>query len=421
MDQREPLRLRVPHPPARPGDAPDFSYLDVPAAGSAPRPPLDADPAEVRPLADDLIRVLDDDGGAVGPWVPEVTPDHLRLALRTMALTRAYDARMLSAQRQGKTSFYICSTGEEAISVGQAYVFEPGDMCFPTYRQQGWLIARGQPIVEMMCQVLSNEKDPLNGRQMPIMYASRDADFFSISGNLATQFIQAVGWAMAAAITGDGHVAIGSVGDGATAEGDFHHALTFAATYRPPVVLNVVNNQWAISSFQSIASGGSSTFAARAAGYGLPALRADGNDYLAVLAATHWAERRARAGLGPTVIEWVTYRAASHSTSDDPSRYRPANEWDVWPLGDPIDRLAQHLRQLGEWDDDRHQQMLDEVGATVAAAGAEAERYGTMLDDRHADPRRIFDDVYAEVPEHLRRQRAELDALLRRPADEPEA
>ena len=139
-----------------------------------------------------------------------------------------------------------------------------------------------------------------------------------------------------------------------------------------------------------------------------------------MLAATHWAERRARAGLGPTVIEWVTYRAASHSTSDDPSRYRPANEWEAWPLGDPIDRLDQHLRTLGEWDEDRHQRMLDEVAATVAAAAAEAERYGTMLDDRHADPRRIFDDVYAEVPEHLRRQRAELEHLLRRPADEPE-
>jgi 2-oxoisovalerate dehydrogenase E1 component alpha subunit len=401
-------RLHVPGPPARPGEDPDFSYLDVSAAGSADRPPVGADPSDVRHLAHSLIRVLDDEGNAVGPWDPGLAADELRQGLRSIALTRAYDERMQRMQRQGKTSFYVGSVGEEAISVGQALEFERGDMCFPTYRQAGWLIARGYPLTDMICQVLSNEKDPLRGRQMPIMYASRDAGFFSVSGNLTTQFIQAVGWAMASAISDDTAVACGSVGEGATAEGDFHHGLVFASTYRAPVVLNVINNQWAISSFQTVAGGIETTFADRAVGFGIPALRADGNDYLAVVAATRWAARRARTGLGPSLIEWVTYRAGAHSTSDDPSRYRPADEWEHWPLGDPLDRLRGHLVRIGEWDEDRHSEMLDEVAETVAGAAREAESYGTMLDERHADPATMFDDVYAQIPPHLDRQRAEM-------------
>src|ERR1700737_5655771 len=135
------------------------------------------------------------------------------------------------------------------------------------------------------------------------MYSTRAYSFFSISGNLGTQFPQAVGWAMASAYKGDRRIAAAWIGDGSTSEGDFHHALTFAAVYRVPVLLNIVNNQWAISSFQGFAGGERSTFAARAIGYGLPGLRVDGNDFLAVYAVTRWAAERARANLGATVIE----------------------------------------------------------------------------------------------------------------------
>ena len=344
-----PLRFQVPEPSARPGDEPDFSYLAVPPAGTVRRPDVAVDPYEIRDLADSMIRVLDGDGHAVGPWTPDIDAEALRRGLRAMVMTRVYDDRMLQSQRQGKTSFYMRCTGEEAIAVAQALELDRRDMFFPTYRQQGWLIARDWPLVDMMCQIFSNEKDRLHGRQMPVMYSAKDAGFFSISGNLGTQFVQAVGWAMAAAISGDTCIASGVVGEGTTAEADFHYALTFAATYQAPVILNVVNNQWAISSFQGIAGGGGSTFAARAVGYGIPALRVDGNDYLAVIAATRWASERARRNHGPTLIEWLTYRASAHSTSDDPSKYRPLDEWKAWPLGDPIDRLAAHLVTLGEW------------------------------------------------------------------------
>src|SRR4029079_2568895 len=177
------------------------------------------------------------------------------------------------------------------------------------------------------CQLMSNERDPMKGRQLPVMYSYKRAGFFTISGNLATQFIQAVGWAMASAIKEDDKIASGWIGDGATAEADFHTALTFAHVYRAPVILNVVNNQWAISSFQAIAGGEQTTFAARGVGCGIASLRVDGNDFLAVLAAWGVAAARSRATLAPTLIEWITYRGGAHSTSDDPSRYRPADDW----------------------------------------------------------------------------------------------
>src|SRR5690606_31775655 len=218
-------------------------------------------------------RVLDDDGAAVGPWDPKLPPDLLRKGLLAMLKTRIFDARMLIAQRQKKMSFYIQSLGEEAIGAAHAMALDAGDMCFPTYRQQSILMMRDVPLVELICQLMSNERDPLKGRQLPTLYSVRRAGYFTISGNLATQFIQAVGWAMASAIKGDTRIASAWIGDGATAEADFHTALTFAHVYRAPVVLNVVNNQWAISSFQAIAGGESTTFAARGVGCGIASLR----------------------------------------------------------------------------------------------------------------------------------------------------
>jgi 2-oxoisovalerate dehydrogenase E1 component alpha subunit len=409
MIEADPLRFGIPEPPARPGEVADFSYLEVPLAGSVHRPDIDTSPSEMRELAYSLIRVLDDNGAAVGPWTPDADSEAIHQGLRAMVMTRAYDDRMVTAQRQGKTSFYMRCTGEEAIAVGHALELHPGDMFFPTYRQQGWLIARRWPLVEMMCQVFSNEKDRLHGRQMPIMYSAREAGFFSISGNLGTQYIQAVGWAMASAIKGDTCIASGVVGEGTTAEADFHHALTFATTYQAPVILNVVNNQWAISSFQGIAGGSRTTFAARAIGYGIPALRVDGNDYLAVLAATRWAAERARSNHGPTLIEWVTYRAAAHSSSDDPSRYRPADEWKSWPLGDPIERLKNHLVVRGEWSDQQHADLVADINREVLEAAKEAEAYGTLLDGRVASARSIFEDVFKDMPEHLQKQRRQME------------
>jgi 2-oxoisovalerate dehydrogenase E1 component alpha subunit len=404
---RPALSLHVPEPGARPGDAVDFSHIDIPAAGSVRRPDPHAAASETHDLVTTLVRVLDDECKAVGPWDPKLDPDTLRRILRDMLLVRAYDDRMYRAQRQGKTSFYMKSTGEEAVAVAGTHALDRDDMTFPTYRQQGILIARDYPLVTMMCQVYSNRGDPLKGRQLPIMYASKAHGFFTISGNLATQYPQAVGWAMGSAIAGDSRIASAYIGDGSTAEGDFHAACTFAGVYRAPVILNVVNNQWAISTFSGIAGAELTTFAARAVGYGIAGLRVDGNDALAVYAATQWAADRARANLGPTLIEHFTYRVEGHSTSDDPSVYRPQDAAAQWPLGDPVDRLKRHLVGLGEWDDDRHSALQAELDSEVRAAQKEAERQGTLQSDPFQDIPSMFEEVFEELPWHLREQQAQ--------------
>lgn len=405
MTEDSRLSLHVPEPAVRPGGQPDFSNVKIPKAGSVPRPDVDAAPESMRDLAYSIIRVLNREGEAVGPWAGSLADEELLTGLRDMMRLRAFDARMVMAQRQGKTSFYMQHLGEEAVSSAFRKALTKGDMNFPTYRQAGLLIAGGYPMVEMMNQIYSNELDPLKGRQLPVLYSSKEHGFFTVSGNLATQFVQAVGWAMASAIKQDTKIAAAWIGDGSTAESDFHSALVFASTYKAPVILNIVNNQWAISTFQGIARGGSGTFAARGLGFGIPALRVDGNDYPAVHAVAKWAAERARRNLGPTLIEYVTYRAGAHSTSDDPSAYRPKTESEAWPLGDPVLRLKNHLIVRGIWSDDRHKQAEAEIMDEVIQAQKEAESHGTLHAGGGPSVRDIFEGVYAEMPPHVRRQR----------------
>jgi 2-oxoisovalerate dehydrogenase E1 component subunit alpha len=403
----KPLSLNVPEPGCRPGDTPDFSDFEIPRAGSVSRPPVDVDPDKIRDMAFSIVRVLNKKGEAVGDWAGALTNDELRVGLRHMMTLRTFDIRLMNAQRQGKTSFYMQHLGEEAVSCAFSRAMQPGDMNFPTYRQAGLLIARDYPMLTMMNQIYSNAEDPLHGRQLPIMYSSKDHGFFSISGNLGTQFVQAVGWAMASAISSDTKIAAGWIGDGSTAESDFHAAMVFASTYKAPVVLNIVNNQWAISTFQGIARGGVGTFAARGHGFGIASIRVDGNDYLAVHAVAKWACERARMGLGPTLIEHVTYRAGGHSTSDDPSAYRSRGEAAAWPLGDPIERLKQHLITIGEWSEERHTQAEAEILDEVVSVQKTAEAVGTLAVGKTPSPRDMFEGVYETMPPHLVRQRQE--------------
>jgi 2-oxoisovalerate dehydrogenase E1 component alpha subunit len=401
------LSLRIPEPARGHRHADRVQYISK--AGEMRKPALDEKVERVALMRKQLLRVLDDDGVAVGEWVPDLSGEAKLRGLRNMLLVRSFDARLLRAHRQGKISFYMQSLGEEAISCAQQQALRPGDMHFPTYRQQGLLISSGYPIVEMMNQVLSNEHDPLKGRQLPVLYSSKAHGFFSISGNLATQYIQAVGWAMASALRGGTEIASAWSGEGSTAESDFHAALVYASTYQAPVILNIVNNHWAISTPEDFARGASATFADRGFGFSIPAIRVDGNDYLAVYAASQWAAERARTNLGPTLIEWVTLRRGAHSTSDDPSVYRPDDEAESFPLGDPIDRLRQHLVAIGAWDTDRHDELRQKVDAEVEAAFAEADSHGSVKTGAIPSPRTMFDDVFAVMPRHLREQREQVD------------
>jgi 2-oxoisovalerate dehydrogenase E1 component alpha subunit len=408
MGMKKQSRLHLPRVPARPGEKPDFSYVDISPAGSVPRPEINARARDMMALSVDMVRVLNESGDAVGPWHPHLDPGELQVGLRHMLLTRIYDDRMQRTQRAGKISFYMRSLGEEAVSVAACMALKPGDMLFPSYRNQGLHITRGLPLVDMMCQLLSNTRDMCKGRQLPVMYHSKAGNIFSISGNLATQIPQAVGWAMAAAIKGEDNLAASWIGEGSSAEADFHQALLFASVYQAPAILIVVNNQWAISTFQGYAGGEQRSFAARGPGYGMPGIRVDGNDFLAVFAVTQWAAERARTGAGPTLIELVTYRAAAHSTSDDPARYRAKDDAQHWPLGDPIERLKAHLIAIGEWSDARHQSLTQELEALVASSWKEATAFGTMNDGPRLNADLMFEDVFKDMPEHLKRQQAQM-------------
>jgi len=402
------VRLHVPDAPYRPGDDPCFSRFSE-QPGDLDQPHALADYQQFRPHAHGLIRVLNDRGDVSGAWNPDLASEQLLRGLEWMARVRAFDTRLMTMQRQGRLSFYLSCQGEEAVAVAAAMALEKNDLLFPSYRQPGLFLVRGMTPVQMMCQCIGNQRDSCRGRQMPIHYSWRKGRVVSISSPVGTQFPQAVGAAMAMAIRGDTDVAAAWMGEGSTAQGDFHYALNFASVYEPPVVLNVVNNQWAISTPSNIASGGKS-FAARAEAFGLPGLRVDGNDFLAVYAATAWAAKRARDGGGPTLIELVTYRAAAHSSSDDPSRYRPPKEALRWPGGDPIARLFEHLRRTGHASDSQWQEMQQRVRAEMRVAYHEAERMGSLAEGPFDPPERLVDDVYEQLPWHLKRQRDQLRA-----------
>ncbi|MFT4658031.1 MAG: 2-oxoisovalerate dehydrogenase E1 component alpha subunit [Candidatus Aldehydirespiratoraceae bacterium] len=399
-EQHGPLQLRIPEPKRDP-EADDPGTMFLSAAGEMQRPDLDEKVERVALMRKQMVRVLDDDGNAVGPWAPNLSVEHMTAGLRDMMLVRQLDARMLRAHRQGKISFYMQCLGEEAIACSQYKALRSGDMHFPTYRQQGLLVTGGYPIVDMMNQVMSNSHDPLHGRQLPVMYSSKAWNFFSISGNLATQYVQAVGWAMASALRGGTDIASAWIGEGATAESDFHSALVFASTYQAPVILNIVNNHWAISTPEDFARGASATFADRGFGFGIVALRVDGNDYLAGHAASTWAAERARRNLGPTLIEWVTMRVGAHSTSDDPSAYRPDSAATAFPLGDPIARLRQHLVAIGVWDESRDETLREEVNEVIEVAFQEADSHGSAKTGATSEAASMFEDVYAVPPRHL--------------------
>ena len=260
---------------------------------------MNADPESIRDLAYSIIRVLNRDGKAIGPWGGLLNNEELLDGLRHMMILRTFDARMLMAQRQGKTSFYMQHMGEEAVSCAFRKALLPGDMNFPTYRQAGLLIAAGHSLGNMMCQIYSTSRDPLKGRQMPVLYSSKEDGFFSLSGNLATQY---TGCRLGHGVRdqNDTKIAAAWIGDGATAESTSTPPW-FSPPPTAPVVLNIVNNQWAISTFQGIARGGPA-LSLRAVLAGIPALRVDGNDYLAVHAVAKWAAERARRNLGPTLI-----------------------------------------------------------------------------------------------------------------------
>ena len=394
-------------PPFRPGEEADFGEGFVEQPGDLNRPEVNCSAQDTATHAVGLIRVLDDEHVAHGEWNPNLDEETLLKGLEHMMRLRIFDDRMIKMQRTGLLSFYMRSFGEEAIAIAQTMALEEQDWLFPSYRQPGAQFVRGRDMVSMICHCIGNTEDNVRGRQMPVHYTWKEGRFISISSPVGTQFPQAVGVAMASAYRGLDEVCISWLGDGTSAQGDFHYAVNFASTFKPPVILNVVNNQWAISTHANLATGGR-TFAERGLAYDIPSFRVDGNDFLALYAVTKWARDRAGAGLGPTFIEVYTYRAGAHSSSDDPIAYRPKDEFKCWPGGDPIERLKGHLIGRGLWDEDKHTALTERIDSEVMAAYKEACTFGDLANGPYPPASTIFTEVYQEVPWHVQEQREEL-------------
>ena len=340
------------------------------------------------------MRAIRDDGStdpSVDPGLSEA--EALRL-YRAMMLERILDTRMLALQRQGRIGFYGPSVGQEAAIVAPAMALAPEDWIVPQYREPGAALVRGVPLRLLICQLMGNAEDVAKGRQMPNHYGFRSANYVSASSVVGSQLPQAVGIAWAMRICGHRKAVLVYFGDGATSTSDFHAALNFAGVYRAPCILLCNNNQWAISlpvERQTAAA----TLAQKALAYGIPGVRVDGMDALAVYRAARDAAERARDGGGPTMIEAVTYRMGPHSSSDDPARYRDEAETARWRARDPLLVFRRYLEHAGWWDDAREAALETELGDEITRAIADAEKAPPPAIET------LVSDVYADLPGHL--------------------
>ncbi|HEX5050582.1 MAG TPA: thiamine pyrophosphate-dependent enzyme [Planctomycetota bacterium] len=377
--------------PAKGKTAAPRAHAAVPAA---PNPPSSAG----------LVRLLEDDGTVQkgkDPNLPEAT---LLFLYEQMVQVREFDRRMLMLQRQGRIGFYGPILGQEAATVGSIAALEARDWIFPALREGAAAMMRGLSLTEAIDQLIGNGADRCKGRQMPCHYTFKEGHYYGMSSVIGTQISHAVGAAMAARLRGDDVVVLGYLGDGATSANDFHCGMNFAAVYRSPCVLLCQNNQWAISVPISKQSA-SETLAQKGKAYGMPYVRVDGNDVLAVYTVTKAAADRARAGDGPTFIEAVTYRRLGHSSSDDPTRYRDEAEVKLWEKKDPVDRFRTYLTRRGLWSEAKETGLGERIALAVNEAIAAAEQNGPPADET------LVTDVYADVPQQLREQLAEVLAL----------
>ena len=336
-----------------------------------------------------------------------LTGEQLKELYRAMLLIRTMDERMITLQRQGRVGFYGACTGQEAATCASAYALRKSDWLFPALREGGAMLMRGFPLVPYLAQVFGNSGDITKGRQMPSHQMGRAVNQVSWSSVIGTQLSQAVGAALAAKLSKHDTVVAAYLGDGATSSADFHVAMNFAGVFKVPVVFICQNNHWSISvpTHQQTAS---ESIAIKAKAYGFPGVKVDGNDAEAVYAAVKQAVDRARAGEGPTLVECETYRIGAHSTSDDPTRYRDPNEVEVWKKRDPIERLQKRVRALKlvtpQQDEALRAQLLEEVNQAIKTAEA--------LPDPPIST--LFEDVYFDLPWHLKEQQAQFLEAHRR-------
>ncbi len=357
-----------------------------------------------------LFRVLRDDGTA-DPGVDHGMTDAVALrAYFEMRRLRALDARMILLQRQGRVGFYGAATGQEAVPIASGLALAKQDWVFPALREQSVMLVRGYPLRDYIGQVFGNAADNLKGRQPPSHQAGKAVHQVSWSPVIGPQIPQAVGAAMAMRMAKrrPHEIAVGYCGDGATSQPDFHAAMNFAGVFKAPVVIICQNNHWSIS-VPTAKQTASRTIAIKARAYGMPGVRVDGNDVLAVYKVLRDAFACARSGGGPTFVEAVTYRMGAHTTSDDPKLYRSDSEVEAWAKKDPIDRLRRYLEARGLMDDARDTKLEADASAEIVSIIREVEELAAP------SLASMFDDVYAELPWNLREQKAALESGPRAP------
>jgi pyruvate dehydrogenase E1 component alpha subunit len=341
------------------------------------------------------LSILDSDGLLDAELEPKIAPDDLKRLYRGMVLGRRLDERMLKLQRQGRIGTFAPIKGQEASQIGTVFTLEARDWMVPSFRETAAMLWRGWPIEKILAFYAGRLEGGQPGpeqRDLPVTIP------------VATQLPHAVGLAYGIQYRGEDSVVMVYFGDGATSEGDFHEAANFAGVWNGPVVFVCQNNQWAIS-VPLKKQTNSRTIAQKATAYGFPGIQVDGNDVLAVYAASREAVDRARAGDGPTLIECVTYRLGMHTTADDPTKYRSEEEVKAWEQKDPLTRFRVYLEKKKLFDASVDEQVDEEIAHGV-------ERFEAMP---AADPLEMFDHAYAELPPHVAAERAEVAARLRAP------
>src|SRR5262252_3329900 len=339
------------------------------------------------------LSILDSDGNLDTTLEPDLAADDLKRLYRAMLLGRRLDERMLRLQRQGRIGTFAPIKGQEASQMGSVFTLRKTDWMVPSFRETAAMLWRGWPIEKILLFFAGY----LEGGQ-----PAPDQHDLPVTIPVATQLPHAVGLAYAAQYKGDDAIVMAYCGDGATSEGDFHEALNFAGVWHVPLVVVVQNNQWAIS-VPLKKQTNSRTLAQKAPAYGFPGIQVDGNDVLAVYAASREAVERARDGGGPTLVECVTYRLGVHTTADDPTKYRSDEEVRAWERKDPLTRFHAYLEKKNLLE-----QGVDEQVDQQIARGVEAFESAAA-----ADPLGMFEHAYGEPTPDLLAERAELEGRVR--------
>jgi len=350
------------------------------------------------------LSILDENNNLDQKLEPAIPPAIHHKMLHAMLLGRRFDERMLQLQRQGRIGTFPPVKGQEAAHIGSVVQLRNDDWLVPAFRETGAEIMRGRSLESILLYY--------NGYNEGTVIAPDQRDL-PMAVPVGSQILHGVGLAWAAKYRRTDEVVITFFGDGATSEGDFHEALNCAAVYQSPVIFICQNNQWAIS-VPLKKQTRSSTIAQKAVAYGMPGIRVDGNDILAVYAATREAIERARRGDGPTLIECVTYRLMMHTTADDPKRYRTDEEVELWNKREPLIRYRRYLAEKGIVSEHEYQALEEQIGQTIQQAIDRAEDQMSRYDD----PLTMFDHLFAEIPPNLQRQQQEFREQLSEDKDE---